>query len=241
MTFYNDLSPFYDRMISFESRFTNEKKFFEPVFEKFPAKIILDGGCGSGYHSIILSSLGKQVTGFDPSEKMIELARKNSKNYNCEIDFYKTDFLNFPNIISGNFDAIYTLGNSFVHLTNLADISLALINFYRILKPGGYICIGIVNYDKVLNSGNLEISKKEKDGMVFHRYNTFNRETITFHVDISGKVNYHYETELYPLTSSEIISLSKNRGFNKIQLYGNMKLDAYESQKSENIVAFLFK
>jgi len=241
MTFYNELSPFYDRMISFESRFEKEKKIFENVLKKFPAKTILDGGCGSGYHSILLSRLGKELTGFDPSKKMIELARKNSKDYNCEIDYYKTDFLNFPNIISTNFDAVYSLGNSFVHLINLEDILQTLNNFYDILNSGGYVCIGIVNYDKVLETKNYEISKKEKNGYVFHRYNTQNKNTITFHVDISGKENHHYETELYPLTSGEIIKLSENAGFNKIKLFGNLKLDEYNSQKSENIVALLFK
>jgi len=183
----------------------------------------------------------KHITGFDPSEKMIELARKNSKDYNCEIDYYKTDFLKFPNVISTNFDAVYSLGNSFVHLCNLDDILQTLNNFYCNLNSGGYVCIGIVNYDKVLETKNLEISKKEKNGYVFHRYNTLNRETITFHIDISGKENHHYETELYPLTSLNFASLSKRAGFKQVQLFGNLKLDEYISQKSENIVGFLFK
>ena len=241
MTFYNELSPYYDQMISFESRFKNEKKIFESVLEKYPAKFILDGGCGSGYHSILLSSLGKVVSAFDPSEKMIELAKKNSMKYNCGIEFINTDFLNFPKTISNKYDAVYSLGNSFVHLTNLKDISQALINFKQILNPGGYVCFGIVNYDKILNSGNLEISKKDVNGFFYHRYNTLNKNTITFHVDISGKENHHFETELYPLTSSEIINLSREAGYNKMQLFGSLKLDEYESENSENIVAFLFK
>lgn len=241
MTFYNKLSPFYDQMISFDSRFENERKIFKTVLGQYPAKTILDGGCGSGFHSILLASLGKEVSGFDPSEKMIELAKKNIKKYNCSMDLYKTDFLNFPDIISNTFDAIYSLGNSFVHLINLEDISKALNNLYQILNPGGYVCIGIVNYDKVLSTNNLEISKKEKDGIVFHRYYTLNKNTISFHIDISGKENRHFETELYPLTSQEISTLSKKAGFIKIKLFGNLKLDEYESQKSENIVAFLYK
>ena len=57
MKFYDELSPYYDQMISFESRFENEKNIFEKVLQKFPAQSILDTGCGSGYHSILLSSL----------------------------------------------------------------------------------------------------------------------------------------------------------------------------------------
>lgn len=241
MAFYDELSPYYDQMISFESRFENEKKIFENVLNKFPANTILDAGCGSGYHSILLSSLGTKVTGFDPSEKMIELANENSKDYNCKIDFLKTDFLNFPNIISAKYNAIYSLGNSFIHLINLEDILRALNNFYHILNLNGYVCIGIVNYDKVLEMNDFEISKKDKDGTVFHRYYSLNKNTITFHVEISGKENHHLQTELYPLKSEELRVIALKAGFSLVELFGNLKLEKYMPLQSENIVAFLKK
>jgi ubiquinone/menaquinone biosynthesis C-methylase UbiE len=241
MTFYDELSSFYDQMISFESRLENERKIFKTVMDRFPANTILDAGCGSGYHSILLSSFGKDVTGFDPSGKMIELAKNNIKRYKSDIDFYKTDFLGFPEIISKKFDALFSLGNSFVHLTTTEDILKALKKFYNILNPGGYVCIGIINYDRILKTGNMEISKKDKNGLVYHRYYTFNEKTVTFHVDISGKENHHFETELYPLTSQEFSELSFKVGFKNIQLYGNMKLDEYNQYESENIVAFFQK
>jgi ubiquinone/menaquinone biosynthesis C-methylase UbiE len=241
MTFYDELSPYYDQMISFESRFENEKKIFENVLQEFPAKTILDAGCGSGYHSILLSGFGKKVSGFDPSRQMISLARQNAITYNCHIDFYETDFLNFDKFINLEFDAIYSLGNSFVHLLNKDEIFQALKKFNSVLNLNGYVCIGIVNYDKVLKTGQTEISKKEKNEIIFHRYYTLNEKTITFHVNISGKENHHFETELYPLTSIELIDLATKAGFKNIQLFGNLKLDEYKQYESENIVAFLEK
>ena len=241
MTFYNELSPYYDQMISFESRFENEKKIFEKVLQKFPAQSILDAGCGSGYHSILLSNIGAKVTGFDPSEEMIKLAVRNAKTYNCIIDFHKTDFLNFQKKIGKNFDAIYSLGNSFVHLITIEDIFQALKNFNNVLNPNGYVCIGIVNYDNILESGQTEISKKEKNGILFHRYYTLNEKTVTFHVKISGKKNHHFETELFPLTSEELTDLSIKAGFRSIKLFGNLKLEKYQQYESENIVALLKK
>jgi len=241
MAFYDELSPYYDQMISFESRFENEKKIFENVLHKFPAKTILDAGCGSGYHSILLSCLGAKVTGFDPSPQMINLAGQNAKTYHCILDFYETNFLNFQQLIKLKFDAIYSLGNSFVHLLNKDDIFQALKKFNSALNTNGYVCIGIVNYDKVIKTGQTEISKKEKNGVVFHRFNTLNENTVTFHVNISGKENHHFETELYPLTSLELNDLATKAGFKNFRLYGNLKLDNYIEYKSENIVAFLKK
>jgi ubiquinone/menaquinone biosynthesis C-methylase UbiE len=241
MSFYDELSSYYDQMISFESRFENEKKIFKNVLDKFYARTVLDAGCGSGYYSIILSSLGLGVTGFDSSNKMIDLARQNAKRYKYKINFFNADFLNFQQKIDITFDSLYTLGNSFVHLITKKDLYNALNNFYNILDPEGYACIGIVNYDKLFKSGELEISKKEKNGIEFHRYNTLNEKTITFHVKISGKEKFHFKTELYPLTSEELKELSDAVGFKNIHLYGNMKLENYNKYESENIVAFLKK
>ena len=241
MTFYDELSPYYDQMISFESRFENEIKIFKNVLKKYPAKTILDAGCGSSYHSILLSCLGAKVTGFDPSLQMIKLAGQNAKTYHCNIDFYETDFLNFDKSIKLKFDAIYSLGNSFVHLLNKDDIFQALKKFNSALTRNGYVCIGIVNYDKILKTGQTEISKKEKNEIIYHRYYTLNEKTITFHVNISGKENHHFETELYPLTSLELTDLATKEGFKNIQLFGNLKLEDYNQYKSENIVALLKK
>lgn len=242
MQFYDQLSPFYDQMVSFESRFANEQKIFKSMLKKYPAKTILDAGCGSGYHSILLASLGAQVAGFDPAKKMLLLAEKNIKKYNLPIKIFKADFLSFDKYIKKKYDAIYTLGNSFVHLLSLDEMYQALKLFKNSLNSGGYVCIGIINYDKILKTRQSLISKKEKDGTLYHRYYSFNDKTINFNIDIKTDENVsHFETELYPLTSKELTSLSTNAGFQNVQLFGNMKLEKYIHDDSDNIVAFLKK
>ena len=92
MTFYEDLSSFYDDMINFKERLETEKQIFEKILTSFPAKSVLDAGCGSGFHSVVLSSLGLSVTGMDNSAPMLELAKKNSKDYNQFPKFVKKRF-----------------------------------------------------------------------------------------------------------------------------------------------------
>jgi len=241
MPFYDQISSFYDEMISFKSRFENEKKVFESVLKKYPAKTILDAGCGSGYHSSILASLGSDVTGFDPAEKMLTLAEKNIQKYGVKAEFLQADYLSFPSHINHKFDAIYTLGNSFVHLTTLEEISEALYKFRSTLNIGGYVCLGILNFDKVLENNEMEVSKKEKNGKIFHRYYSLNDSTITFNIDITENDHLrHFETKLYPLQSNQLIKLAYEAGFKKTEIYGSMKLDRYSQLESENILAFLF-
>jgi len=237
--FYDGLSFYYDQMISFETRFANERKIFKTLIEKYPAENIIDAGCGSGYHSILLTSLGAKVTGFDPAEKMLELANRNAKKYNYSMNFFQADYLSYFNFINKKYDAIYTLGNSFVHLLSTEEILAALTYFKNTLNPDGYICIGIINYDKILKTRQSEISKKEKDGTVYHRYYTFNEKTINFNIKISEEEQRHFVTELYPLQSNELKELAGQAGFKKSQIFGNMKLEKYNQFQSENIVAFL--
>lgn len=239
MQFYDELSSFYDQMISFETRFNNEQKIYKKILERYPAENIIDAGCGSGYHSILLSSLGAKVTGFDPAKKMLELAEENARRYNFSIKFVQADYLSFPKFIKKEYDAIYTLGNSFVHLLSTKEILSALMNFKNTITPGGYVCIGIINYDKILKNRQSEISRKEKDGTEYHRYYTFNKNKIIFNIKISGNESHHFKTELYPLQSNELILLAKKAGFTKSQIIGNMILDKFDQFKSDNIVAFL--
>ena len=67
MQFYDELSVHYDQMISFETRVENEQKIYKNILELYPAKNIIDAGCGSGFHSIILSSLGTCITEVYPN------------------------------------------------------------------------------------------------------------------------------------------------------------------------------
>ena len=57
----------------------------------------------------------------------------------------------------GGFDAIVCMGNSFAHLPDFngdqREHSLAIQNFYNLVKPGGILMIDHRNYDYILDHG----------------------------------------------------------------------------------------
>lgn len=78
--------------------FDFQRKNYCRVFRKIDQEIslgefrkVIDIGCGTGALCSVLEDLGLQVTGIDPSKKMLEIARK--KNDSRNIKFHKENVL----------------------------------------------------------------------------------------------------------------------------------------------------
>jgi 2-polyprenyl-3-methyl-5-hydroxy-6-metoxy-1,4-benzoquinol methylase len=80
-----------------------DRKFLDEFVDDFgPDSVICDAGCGpSAQIGRYLSEKGYRVFGIDISEKCIEIASQ----YNPEIKFESTDFLNW-NPVPGSLDGI---------------------------------------------------------------------------------------------------------------------------------------
>lgn len=240
MKFYDRLAMDYDQMTGFSNRLKNEILIFDNIFKKFPACRILDAGCGTGFHTIVFSSLGKEVVGIDNSGEMIHRARQNARKFNLSIKFTEADFLSIPAQQEKPFDAVYCLGNSFVHLLTVEQQELALRHFKQILVPGGYIFLQLLNYDKILRDRPEIISAKEVDGWKYLRSYTYHEITLTFTIRIeSATGTQEISNEIYPLRSDELSRLAAQTGLSKINWFGNLSLHDYQKDDSDNLCAVL--
>jgi len=96
---------------------------------------ICDLGCGNGYLSGRLASLGYQVTGVDTSKSGIEIAGRNHPN----VSFVKTLIdLRLESIIGANFDLVIS-SDVIEHLYRPADLLEAARS---LLKPDGLLIVG---------------------------------------------------------------------------------------------------
>lgn len=118
------------------------KKIFDQYFDIFPWDQdnlsefdCLDIGCGTGRWSKILSSKVKSINLLDPSDKALNIAKKNLKGVtNVKFTNEKFDDVNLKN---ESFDFIFSLGV----LHHMKNIDKQIIKINRLLREGGLTLI----------------------------------------------------------------------------------------------------
>jgi len=198
-----DSSIFQGRYLTFEKgRFTNEfiygrYQIFEEVTEdlqQLPAGCsILDLGCGTGHFSDYMQKKGFNVTGIDPSEGMLDFARKNFPTVNFQKG-YSTS-LPFPD---NSFD--YLLCIEVLRYLHPDDVALSYKEIFRVLKPGGNFLVTHVN------------TFATEGYYLFYHFDRFINNTLR------GK-DYHTG---YFTDSAREERIVKATGFTKVKITGRM-------------------
>lgn len=105
-------------------------EYFRTVFGGFQGKRVLDVGCGGGILAESLANEGAVVTGIDPSEKSLAVARAHAAQSGLSIDYQLGTAENLP---SDNFDLVFAV-DVLEHVDNLDG---ALARIAAVLAPGG--------------------------------------------------------------------------------------------------------
>jgi demethylmenaquinone methyltransferase/2-methoxy-6-polyprenyl-1,4-benzoquinol methylase len=111
-----------------------------------PGDRVLDAACGTGDLAVAAAKAGGTVTGLDFSERMLERARRKAPG----LEWVRGDLLELP-FADASFDSA-TVGFG---VRNVADLSRAIAELRRVLRPGGRL-------------GILEITKPRGPLRVFY-------------------------------------------------------------------------
>jgi SAM-dependent methyltransferase len=127
-----------NRYLAERTRDSEDVRLLNDFMERLPANAkVLDAGCGAGIPISRLLSEHFDVTGVDFSEAQIELAQNNvpKAKFICQ-DMTKLDFA------EDTFEGICSY-YAIIHIPREEHQPL-LMNFYRILRPGGFalVCLG---------------------------------------------------------------------------------------------------
>ncbi len=212
----------------------DEKQFYIKLAKDLSVKIIVDLGSGTGLLTIDLANLGYQMIGVEPSNLMLEVARKNSEGLN--IEWIQGDA---KSLTEFNADLVIMTGH--VAQFHLDDESWqkALASIYKALKSGGYLAF------ESRNPAVQPWNKKDQEGNTDWYAPNFHR---TFHDPVAGEIDYrskllkvdgefvlsegHYtftkngeelvsRNELRFRTREEITKSLEKAGFNVEKVYGN--------------------
>ncbi len=156
-------------------------------FAKLSQEKILDLGCGYGWYTDYLSSVGGTAIGVDGSRKMIDICKSLYPNLCFDVvDIEKP--LPFEN---NSFDIVFC--NQV--LMDIRDIDTVLKEVYRILKSGGIFYFSVVHpafYDCNWEKDKTGFRKNKIMSRYLTEYsfnNEFWGETTHFHRSISKYIN----------------------------------------------------
>jgi glycine/sarcosine N-methyltransferase len=110
-----------------------------------PAKL-LDVSCGIGTQAIGLAALGYQVSASDLSAGAVERAKREAASRELDITCQVADMRTCADIWPDDFDVVLSADNSIPHLPGRREIQSAATQFFRCLRSGGVVVVGLRNY-----------------------------------------------------------------------------------------------
>jgi len=181
---YKKLPIYYDLMYGtfpYEENCT----IMEKIFLQHNRSIIkiLDVGCGTGSHSIIMSERGYDVTGIDLSKHMIQYAqRKIFQKSKSNIKFLTMDMRKIK--LKEKFDAIIVPGAGYCYLLQNSDLENFFVSVKKSLSKGGLLLYEfwqhpkIKSDQKIFAGGKFESREDPNTHKLIIKFNTskYNRK-----------------------------------------------------------------
>lgn len=238
MAFYDEISNYYDKIF----KVSKDTIDFLKTTIKAPPKNVLDIACGTGGYALSMSSEGYNLTAIDIDEKMIENLKSKTTTTKNEIKFFKADMLDIKRKFKEEeFQGIYCIGNSLVHLENLELMKKFFQDVYALLSNDGVFVFQIINYDRIISKGikSLPTITDETVPLKFERKYSYDKQKNK----VLFKTVLHLENEvikneiyLTPLMYDDAFSLMNECGFKEINACGDFKKSNFNKEESYSLV-----
>ncbi len=240
MKFYTSIADLYDEIFPYSPL---QKTFVESFKIHSPESTLLDIGCGTGSLALNMAESFGTVIGIDPDKEMLDIASlkalrfKADRRNNLE-DLGKWVFLQngmldlFTEFAPNSFNTILCFGNTLVHLSTLEEVKEFLVQAFEILKPGGYLMIQIINYDRIVDQGLKGLSTLENENVKFERVYEYDSQPVLINfqtkltVKESGEV-IENEIPLLALRPKQLRGMLVESGFANLLEFGSFKKEAF--------------
>lgn len=148
------------------------------------SRLAFDVGCATGSHTSLLSGLGWDAVGLDPSPAMIHAASRrladaaDGAGAGLEggaaragsLRFERGGMLDLGRIAAGRRAGLVAcLGNTVPHLASLAELAAFFGGAAAVLDPGGTLVVQQLNYSKILAERPSALPPLLADGWSFSR------------------------------------------------------------------------
>lgn len=142
MEVFGDYAYYYNAFYQ-DKDYTAEAGQIDVLLKKYGSNIqrIINYGCGTGRHDIELGRLGYQSTGIDMSSLMIDIAGKNAKKENMNIDFLQADIRKYEP--KRKYDAVISLFHVMSYQNSNTDVMAAFQSARKALRQDGLFLFDI--------------------------------------------------------------------------------------------------
>ena len=239
--FYDRLAPEYDAMTLSGKRIVKERPFFRVLVEKYGIAAAIDAGCGTGFHSLLLAQLGVRVTAVDVAEAMLVQTAAHAREAGLSVTCFRAALTDLPAAVPAAVDAVFCMGNTLPHLTDPADLRRAIAGFAAVLRPGGILFAGMLNYERVLASKERVQSVRESGGVTFVRFYDFAGEDLRFNILRLDRRGEGIQPELMtvplaPLARGPLVAMLAGEGFEDIRTFGSIAMEPFDPAGSGDLV-----
>jgi SAM-dependent methyltransferase len=234
---YQRHASYYDLLYR-DKDYWSECNFLEDIFREYSvSKItsVLDVGCGTGGHSLVLARRGYQVTGVDLSNEMVEFAQNKGTVSGLDVTFQAMDIRKFST--GRSYDAVISMFASLGYVTDTTDLLASFQDIRNHLATGGIFAFDVWNGLAVLHILPSSRSKvvSENTQMIIRLAEPeldVSRHLCTVHYRIfelsSGQLiadtsESHLVRYFFPL---EIKLMLEQAGFTVLAICPFMKLDS---------------
>jgi len=200
---------------------------------------ILDAACGTGRHAIKFAELGYNVTAFDLSKTLLELAKENAEDKNLEIHFLLSDLRNI--FISQKFDLIVSLFTSFGYFRTDEENFKFVKNGFKMLNPNGYFLLDFLNKNYV-KKNLIPYSEREVDKKKISENRTISENRVVKEIRIekhNREYNYVESVRLY--SYNELVENFVKIGFKVVNVFGNYLGSEFNLENSERCIIIFQK
>ncbi|HWA74547.1 MAG TPA: class I SAM-dependent methyltransferase [Polyangiaceae bacterium] len=244
MSVFGSYSRYYDLLYR-DKDYVSEAGYVRGLIQQYrpSAASLLDLGCGTGRHALLLAEMGYQVSGVDLSEEMLASANERLRQRAAEPtqsawtppQFVHGDIRSVR--LGSQFDVVVSLFHVMSYQTRNEDLAAALATIREHLKPGGLFVFDCWYGPAVLSDKpQVRVRRLEDDAIsvtrcaepVIHanenvvdvNYHVFIRDKATQQMDElkeTHRMRYLFAPEVQLLLDAAGLKLVKLREFMRDQ------------------------
>jgi SAM-dependent methyltransferase len=186
MSIYEKFGDYYDLIYQGTENYEKECDALEKNFAKLcqrKPKSILDVGCGTGSHSVILSKRGYNVTGIDISKTMIKKAKEKAKKEKVKTEFFVQDMQNIK--LNKKFDCAICIFGGFGYILKYEDLVNALSGLRQHLNKDCLFIFEFWNVGGIRPSPYQSWMKTQDENVTLYRLSesNFDPQTNVLNID----------------------------------------------------------